>query len=59
MNVYLSNPDTFKHVKTKLPVGGKALWKTKYNLYVGGIVQRLFLNIYVIPLKIFALNSGD
>lgn len=36
MNV--SNPDNSEHVKTKLPVGKKTLWKTNYNPYAGGIV---------------------
>lgn len=51
MNVYISNPDNFKDVKTKLPVGRKTLLKTKYNPYVGGIVLQLFLSVYVTPLS--------
>lgn len=46
MNVYISNPGNFKDVKTKLPVGGGNIMEDK-----GGIVLRLFLNIYVIPLS--------
>lgn len=42
MNVYVSNPDNFEDMKTKLPMEKKTLWKTKYNTYVGGIVLRSF-----------------
>lgn len=48
MNVYISNPGNFKDVKTKLPGAGGG-WNIMEDK--GGIVLRLFLNIYVIPLS--------